>query len=243
MMPTSHVTPTPAASRPAIGCALLAVVTVGVWVFSVATRPGVGAAPASSETWQVDNLTRIGGHPVTVEGSPLVVGTPVGAAVEFNGRTDGLFLEVNPLAGLARFTLEVLFEPAPDGPEEQRFLHVEEHGSGNRALVELRRLADATWCLDTFLRHGTASLTLIDRRATHPPGRWHTAALSYDGHVMRHYVNGMAELEGAVSFGPLGAGRTSIGVRQNKVSWFKGRIRLVRITPEALPPESLLRQP
>jgi acetyl esterase/lipase len=189
------------------------------------------APTAPPIVWTLDDLSTIGGHPVTLVGTPRVVETPKGRAVEFNGTSDGLFIGANPLRGLERFTIEVLFEPAPDGAEEQRFVHVEESGSGNRALVELRRLPDATWTLDTFLRHGDASLTLIDRSRTHPTSRWHTASLTFDGKTMTHYVDGVPEASGEVAFRTLGEGRTSIGVRQNRVSWFKGRIREIRITP------------
>jgi len=205
------------------------------------------AASASSQTpsppvaveWTVDSLTRIGGHAVTVVGRPRVVDTSRGRAVEFDGAGDGLFIESNPLEGLARFTVEVVLDPAADGPEEQRFLHIEERDS-RRALMELRRLAAGVWCLDTFLRDGDSQLTLIDRGALHRPGEWHVAALAYDGAAMTHYVDGMREASGPVAFAPLGSGRTSIGVRQNRVSWFKGRIRMIRITPQALPPDRLL---
>jgi hypothetical protein len=60
---------------------------------------------------------------------------------------------------------------------------------------------------------------------------------------MAHYVNGVREAAARVPFGPLGAGGTSIGVRQNRVSWYKGRIRSIRITPEALPPARMLPPP
>jgi PelA/Pel-15E family pectate lyase len=202
--------------------------------------PASVAAPAAT-LWPVNSLKRIGGHPVTVLGSPRVVETSAGEAVEFDGADDGLILEVNPLAGLERFTVEIVFEPAADGAEEQRFLHFEEAVTGNRALVELRLLPGASWCLDTFLRHGEASLTLIDRAVLHPAGRWHAAALSFDGKVMTHYVDGVRELSGEVAFKPLGPGQTSIGVRLNKRSWFKGRIRTIRITAAALPPADLLK--
>jgi hypothetical protein len=203
--------------------------------------PPVSAAAAAVTVWQVNNLERIGGHAVTVLGNPRVVETPAGRAVEFDGVDDGLIVEVNPLAGLERFTAEIVFELAPDGAEEQRFLHFEESGSGNRALIELRLLPGPAWCLDTFLRHGDASLTLIDRAAAHPAGRWHAVALSFDGKTMTHYVDGVRELSGEVNFKPLGAGQTSIGVRLNKRSWFKGRIRTIRITPDSLAPAGLLK--
>jgi hypothetical protein len=170
------------------------------------------------------------------------VATPLGPALEFDGVADGLLLQVNPIEGLAQFTIEVLFEPAADGPEEQRFLHVSETGSERRLLMETRALPDRTWCLDTYLRMDAPGLTLIDRSRAHPAGSWHLAALSYDGRTMVSYVDGVREVSGDVSFEPLKAGRISIGVRQNRVSWFKGRIRLIRFSPGALPPERLLRR-
>ncbi|MCX6544590.1 MAG: LamG domain-containing protein [Acidobacteria bacterium] len=191
--------------------------------------------------WSVDSLVTIGGQRVTVVGSPRVVETPDGKAIEFNGASDGVVVENNPLAGLERFTIEVVFSPAADGGDEQRFVHIEETGTGNRALIELRLLPGAVWCLDSFLRHDDASLTLIDRAMTHRSASWHAAALSFDGQTMAHYVDRVRQGSGAVAFKPLGPGRTSVGVRQNLVSWFKGRIRLIRITPAALPPEELLR--
>lgn len=206
-------------------------------------RPGGAAVAPEAVDWRIDNLDRIGGHPVTVIGSPRVVSIAGGTAIEFNGRTDGLFLDVNPLSGLARFTVEVLFEPAIDGPEEQRFVHFESAGdTGARALIELRLFPGALWCLDTYLRWNSVGLTLLDRAASHAAGQWHAAALTYDGKTMAHYVDGVRERSGDVAF-KIGAGRTSIGVRRNKVSWFKGRIRMIRITPEALAPDRFIPRP
>src|SRR5262245_8803399 len=93
-------------------------------ILLIALLPTV--AQAQTVVWKLDNLTSIGGHPVTVVGAPKLVDTDSGTAVEFNGTTDGLFLDVNPLAGLERFTLEIEFQPAPDGGEEQRFVHFQE---------------------------------------------------------------------------------------------------------------------
>jgi hypothetical protein len=170
----------------------------------------------------------------------MVVDTPVGKAVEFNGATDGLFLDINPLAGLRQFTVEMLVEPAPDGPAEQRFLHIQEAAIDGRALIELRLTPDRTWCLDTFLKQGPVGLTLIDRTVRHPAGSWHAVGLTYDGATMVSYVDGKRELEGQIVLAPQGQGRTSIGVRQNRVSWFKGRIRMVRFSPAVLPAEQML---
>ena len=110
-------------------------------------------------------------------------------------------------------------------------------------MIETRRLPDGRWSLDTFLNSGKSSRTLIDRTKTHAAGEWHVAALVYDGVEMRHYVDGVQEASGPVSFAALGPGRTALGVRLNQVSWFQGRLRLVRVTPEALPVNRLLEKP
>src|SRR5262245_55476055 len=118
-------------------------------------------APPPPIEWTLDILTRIGGYQVTVVGHPQVVDTPVGRAIEFDGVGDGVFVEGNPIDGLDRFRIDVLFQPAADGLEEQRFLHVEEPGSMNRALIELRHVPSGAWALDTYLRYGDAQLTLL----------------------------------------------------------------------------------
>lgn len=202
------------------------------------------AAAQTATEWVVDNTTAIGGHLVKVVGAPRVVDTEVGRALEFNGISDGVFVEANPLEGLAQFTLEVLFWPAADGPAEQRFVHIEDvRDGGNRVLIETRMVGGGAWSLDTFLKEGTSSLPLLDRAITHPGNRWHVASLVYDGREMSHYVDGVRELSGHVAFGPLASGRTSLGVRQNLVYWFKGRIRALRVTPRALGSDALMRVP
>jgi hypothetical protein len=180
----------------------------------------------------LDNLKSIGGHKVTIEGAPRVVTTDRGPAIEFDGRKDGLIVEANPLQGLRAFTVEVEFQPAADaGPDqrEQRFLHAQEHDTDHRALLEIRIQADGRWALDTFLKSGNAGTTLLDPKRVHKTGEWHVASLTYGGTTMSNAVNGTRELSAQATFEPLGAGRTAIGMRLNKVSWFKGRIRQIRV--------------
>ena len=69
--------------------------------------------------------------PATLIGAPAVVPTEIGPAIRFNGVSDGLLLERNPLEGLSQFTIEVLFAPDADGPVEQRFLHIQESAGEN----------------------------------------------------------------------------------------------------------------
>ncbi len=193
--------------------------------------------------WRLEEATTVGGHPATMLGAPRVVADAIGKAVQFNGATDGLLLPVNPLAGLAQFTIEALIKPDATGPAEQRFLHLQDE-PGSRVLLEIR-LTDAGWALDTFLRseNPPAERPLLDRTKTHPANRWTWVALAYANGHMTHYIDGVKELEGDVTFPPMATGSTSLGVRQNKVSWFKGGIREVRFHPVALQPADLQRLP
>ena len=114
--------------------------------------------------------------------------------------------------------------------------------SSDLVLIETRVTAQRTWALDTFLRATDADkLTLLDRARAQPTDAWYWAALVYDGRTMAHYVNGEKQLEGPVAFPAMGAGRVSLGVRQNRVHWFKGCIAQVRFSPQALAPAALRR--
>jgi hypothetical protein len=224
---------------------------LGLWTVPLGAHPAVpsdavAAAPhlapisASVVVWTLDRLDRIGGCVPTILGKPQA--DEARRAVIFNGVDEGIVVPVNPIAGWAQFTIEVLFEPAAGGAEAQRFVHLEDE-RGARALLELRSLEDGRWCLDTFLFSGTSRLTLIDRARLHPAGRWYWVALRYDGRRMASFVNGAAELEGEVAVAPLAAGRTSLGVRLNQISWFKGAIREVRFHPTAPAPDQLQHAP
>lgn len=211
-------------------------IAVGLCVVSIDAQPAVGT------TWRLDNLSRVATDAIEVIGAPAVVSTNLGAAVQFNGASDGLLINRNPLEGLSQFTIEVLFSADPDGAVEQRFLHMQESRTENRALIELR-LNTGRWALDSYLRHGEAQLPLLDLARTHSATDWHVTSTTFDGSVMTHYVDGIEQGSGPVAFRPLTEGRTSIGVRQNRISWFKGRIHTVRITPSALSPERFLKTP
>lgn len=64
-------------------------------------------------------------------------------------------------------------------------------------------------------------------------------ALVYDGKTMASYINGVKELEGEVTFEPMTNGRTALGVRLNRVFWFRGSIKEVRFHPAAIEPSKL----
>jgi hypothetical protein len=197
--------------------------------------------PGAPVVWNLDNLESIAGHRVTVVGKPRVIETDRGKAIEFDGRGDGLFIPANPLAGLKVFTAEVIFRPAAGGPKEQRFLHFQADGSEDRLLFETRLPPDGKWFLDTHLQTGEAKQTLFAEKFLHPLDSWHHAAVVVDGKTMRHYVDGKEELAGDMQLTPLAAGQTSIGVRVNKVFWYQGAIRQIRITPAVLKPDAFLK--
>lgn len=190
--------------------------------------------------WRVDDAKSVGGLAPLVLGAPRTVEEDGRKALRFNGTSDGLILGRNPLQGWRAFTIEVLFKPDGDGPPAQRFVHLEDAGE-NRALIETRITPDKKWYLDTFLfsRPTEKGVTLVDKEKLHPCDQWYWAALVYDGSMMSHYVGGAKELEGAIAYGPMQAGRTSLGVRLNQVFWFKGCIAEVRFHPRAISPSEL----
>jgi hypothetical protein len=205
-----------------------------LWLSAAASEP--------DETWRIDNLVSIGGHAVTVLGHPRVIPAPGGHAVEFNGIDDALFLGVHPLTGAETWTWEVIFRPALGGAAEQRFFHFQENGTDNRMLFEIRVIGDQ-WCLDSFAKGGEGSQALLDRTKLHALDQWYHVAAVYDGHVFRNYVDGVQEGEAQLKLEPQKAGQTSIGVRFNKVNYFKGAILEARMTPRALAPAEFMKKP
>lgn len=153
-----------------------------------------------------------------------------------NARFDGVSAKIvipeNPVAAEAAFTIEVLMRVESGGQAEQRFLHIQ-GDDGSRALLELRSTA-AGWYGDVFVHFESGERFLNDSALVHPFGEWVSIALVYTGNELRQYVNGKLELEGEAPKGVLGIGRTSIGMRINDISPFKGSIAEVRFTPKAL---------
>jgi len=194
-----------------------------------------------AEVWMFDRLDRIGGHATTIQGNPRVIETPIGKAVEFDGVDDALFVEVHPLAGAKTFTWEAIFRP-DGGSIEQRWFHLQEAGSENRMLFEIRVVGDR-WFLDSFNQSTTGSATLMNKKSLHPLGDWYHVAAVYDGKVFSSYVNGVQDGKAEVELSPQGVGRSSMGVRINLVYYFKGAIHSARFTRRALAPDELLKVP
>src|SRR5689334_15995327 len=99
--------------------------------------------------WNLDRLEQAHLEP-EILGAPQVVEKDGRRAMCFDGKADGIFLPLNPIAERDKFTIEVLLRPDGDGPPEQRFLHIQDDQE-HRVLLETR-VGGGTWSLDTFLR-------------------------------------------------------------------------------------------
>lgn len=213
---------------------------------ALTAAPG-GAVQAAPEVWRFDRLDDIGGHRTTVLGQPRVIESPVGKAVLFDGVDDALDVDTHPLAGAETFTWEAVFRP-DGGATEQRWFHLSERDpstgldTDNRMLFEIR-VAGGDWFLDSFSQSGSESKALMNRTALHPLGEWYHVASVYDGKEFRNYVNGVQEGSADIHLAPHGRGHTSIGMRINRVFYFKGAVHMARFTRRALAPAEFLPPP
>lgn len=224
---------------------------------SIAVLLGVFlCASASAQTvYKFNNLSRIGGITPKVEGSPQLVDSPVGKAIQFNGTDTALFFPSRPLVGAKTFTIEAIIRPE-GGALEQRWMHIAEtdprtgldanpNGVSDpnpRFMFEVRQ-KDGVWWLDAFVNSASGSKALIDPAKTHPANQWYAVAQTYDGKTYRSYVNGVLEGEADVAFTPHGPGHMMVGVRMNHVNWFKGSVAEARFTDRALSPREFLKVP
>jgi len=199
------------------------------------------SAAGEVDVWTFDRLDRIGGHQPTVLGNPRVVDTPVGKAIEFDGVDDALLVDEHPLAGAETFTWEAIFRP-DGGRPAQRWFHLQEAGTENRMLFEIR-VVDSQWYFDSYVHARGADKALINRERLHPLSAWYHVAAVYDGREFRNYVNGTQEGAAEIRLAPQGPGRSSIGVRINLVDYFKGAIHLSRFTRRALAVDQFLKVP
>lgn len=182
--------------------------------------------------WLLANILREKTNTIEISGNPQIIDSPYGEAVTFDGIDDALFLGEMPLQSLQEFTVEMVFKPEINAPFEQRILHIGEILK-DRMLLEIRAVEN-NWYFDAFAASGNNKKALIDEKLIHPLGQWYHVAFVVTSKKLTTYVNGKQELQENLSFSPIETGKTSIGVRLNKVSWFKGIIYKIRITPKQL---------
>lgn len=200
-------------------------------------------AQSGTVIWKINSLSQVGKYAPEVLGKPQLSNNGH-SAVSFNGVNDGLIVPANPIEGWSKFTIEFLFKPDGDGPVEPRFVHFQD-GDMDRGTLEIRLTPQKRWYLDAFLKNGKTNdrgLALNDTSLLHGADKWYWVAMVYDGKTLSSYVNGVKELEGPVNFPVMKSGQISIGVRLNKVSWFKGAISEARFHPEALAASALQKE-
>jgi hypothetical protein len=117
---------------------------------------------------------------------------------------------------------------------------MQESESEQRVMFETRLVGNDRWFLDTFINSNEQKIPLYAIDDQHDTDLWYHAAIVVDEGTFSHFVNGEMELREALKYVAQATGRTSIGVRINKVNWFKGAIRTIRFTPRALPAEEFL---
>ena len=221
------------------------VLVAAVFVFSAVGRI-VGAEAA--EVWLFNQTSAIGGYATQVLGHPVVIETPLGKAVQFNGVDDALFVAQHPLTGAETWTWEVIFRPDEDGAAAQRFFHLSvlDPATGkdidDRLLFEIR-IVHGQWCLDSFAMSGAQSKTLLNCDKLHALGKWYRVTAVYDGTTLRNYVGDELQGEGSVRLVPQRPGHSSVGVRINLKDHFKGAIYEARFTRRALTPDEFLKMP
>jgi hypothetical protein len=228
---------------------------------------GAGSAQAQEQTvWKFDNLSHIGGMTPKVDGTPKLVDSPLGKALQFNGKDTALVFPSRPLVGAKTFTVEAIFRP-DGGVGSQRLLHIstldaktgldaqpnpnaEHHVNDEtpRIMLETRGVKTGQWFLHAYMRSKAGLKTLNSTKILHPYGTWYAVAETYDGKTFRSYVNGVLEGEGDVAFDPQGPGRVAVGSRLDRVAFFKdsflkGSIAEVRFSTRALKPDEFLKVP
>jgi len=203
----------------------------------------------SSITWIFDRVDTIGGYAATpLTKLPTIIETSQGKAAYFNGINDGIFLNCNPLGSAKNFTLEIVFRPDSNyltsDKNQPRLIHISDivNSNNRRVTLETRLLPNQQWILDTYIKASTTMfLTQIDSTQIHTSGEWHHAAIVYNEGIMKQYVDGAEQMSGSVTYLPIdsASGRISIGVRQDPRYWFKGAIRMIKVSKRALAQKDL----
>ena len=231
-------------------------VVVAILTLPAALSAQAPTRPLTQTTWRFDSLTTVDHHPVNLVGAPTLVTSDIGTVTHFHGSTtngDALFLNALPLAGALEYTLELIFRPSAEGRPEQRILHLQEAGSNSRRMFEIR-VHDNKWCVDTVAINSpldaatpdpahTGIMLNCDAQHLFPLDRWYVLTTTYDGKILRSYVNGILQGETSVALMPLGPGGTSVGTRYTKRDFFSGDMYAARFTPRALPVSDFLKVP
>jgi hypothetical protein len=208
-------------------------------------------ARADQVVWDISNLNTIGGFHVDFTGNPAIISTPDGDAVEFNpaiendpaaGTGDRLQIMGNPLGTDTEFTIEMIFKPYSSTASLQpRVLHIcqpDSASSGARTMTMETRSSDV-WYGDFFIKSVNGS-GIIDATKTHHADQWMHMAMTYKSGVIKGYVNGSLDATyaatGSFYTGLPATAEVSLGGRMQGKYYFRGAIRKLIFTPQALEP-------
>lgn len=209
----------------------LTLVVITLLIFSCNTN-------SQNTEWVIAELVKNQSNHIEISGHPKVVSSPYGDAIYFDGIDDAYFLKDMPLKSFEEFTVEMIFNPETNSPFEQRILHFGEV-SNDRMLLEIRAVGN-NWYFDGFAASGENKLALIDENLIHPLNQWYHVAFVVTANSLTTYVNGKQELHESYTFKPIETGQSSVGVRLNKRSWFKGSIYKIKVTPKQLNPNNFM---
>jgi hypothetical protein len=214
---------------------------------------GYSANPVTFEVWELNSLRKIGGHSVQVFGNPKVVQTEIGEAIRFDGIDDRLLVDNNPIGDAKEFTIEVILKPdsAYNISRQPRFINIQDLSdtlsgwdSANRIMMELRLTPENKCYLDGFMKTDAGERTLVNKNLTHPTRQWIHAALTYKDGTFKTYINGIEETSGNVEYKDKilnTKGKVSIGGRMNRVYYYCGLIKELKITRKALTPQQFIK--
>jgi len=157
------------------------------------------------------------------------------------------FDETDLLGNTTEFTVEVVLNPEAAYPENStpRFLHFQDPDDpkAKGLMVELRLNEENQCYLDAFLKTDTGSLVLIDPKLVQPTEQWLHVAVTYKNNILTTYINGKKQLNRQMGYKDAfinPTGKVAIGGRMNKVDWFRGLIKTLRIEKVALEPKDFL---
>ena len=137
--------------------------------------------------------------------------------------------------------LLALHQPIRRRLRNQRHHHTEGHHQGEREVVIAEHSDQRRHrCAKSELRRPQQR----GRRARRigMPGQCQRRRIG-DGQTHRSFVNGVLEKEAPIAYVPQGTGRSSVGVRINHVSYFKGAVMRARFAPRALAPSEFMKVP
>jgi Concanavalin A-like lectin/glucanases superfamily/Secretion system C-terminal sorting domain len=208
-------------------------------------------AVANQVVWDINSLNAIGGFPVTFTGSPMVISTPEGNAVEFNpaiesdpapGTGDRLQIQGNPLGTDTEFTIEMVFKPySSSAPLQPRVFHIcqPDSAAGGARTMTMETRSSNLWYGDFFIKSVNGS-GIIDATKTHPADQWMHMAMTYKSGVIKGYVNGALDATyastGNFYTGLPATAEVSLGGRMQGKYYFRGAVRKLVFTPQALEP-------